>query len=145
MSRRRLQAPAPPLPPPTPPPAARAPSDLRHGGQYPRSHGQGRTQEADREHEVPGVHGALAPLQVHSGVSTLPPPPALYTFVVSRGAHARGPLRPSPARAPPLLTCPIDPSASPVSLADRTLRLCAENFRNGAGIARIRRLVRALI
>lgn len=40
-----------------------------HGFQYTRHHGQGRTEEADREHEVPGVHGTVAPVQEHRGVS----------------------------------------------------------------------------
>lgn len=40
-----------------------------HGFQYTRHHGQGRTEEADREHEVPGVHGTVAPVKEHRGVS----------------------------------------------------------------------------
>lgn len=40
-----------------------------HGSQYTRHHGQGRTEEADREHEVPGVHGTVAPVEEHRGVS----------------------------------------------------------------------------
>lgn len=35
------------------------------GRQYARRHGQGRSEEADREHEVPGVDGALASLEEH--------------------------------------------------------------------------------
>lgn len=38
-----------------------------HGSQYTRHHGQGRTEEADREHEVPGVHGTVAPVKEHRG------------------------------------------------------------------------------
>ena len=41
-----------------------------HGSQCARQHGQGRTAEADREHEVPGQHGPMAPLQEHRRVST---------------------------------------------------------------------------
>lgn len=112
MSRRRLQAPAPPFPPPAP---ARPAADLRHGGQYPRSHGQGRTQEADREHEVPGVHGALAPLQVHSGVST---PASYYVSALREGAQA-------PGARPELLTCrSIRRRVAPVFPLTRFLRLC---------------------
>lgn len=52
-------------------------SDRRYGSQCDCYNGPGRTEEADREHEVPGVDGALAPLQEHRGVSTAhPPPPA---------------------------------------------------------------------
>lgn len=40
-----------------------------HGSQYTRHHGQGRTEEADREHEIPGVHGTVAPVKKHCGVS----------------------------------------------------------------------------
>lgn len=40
-----------------------------HGSQCTRHHGQGRTEEADREHEVPGVHGTVAPVEEHRGVS----------------------------------------------------------------------------
>lgn len=43
-----------------------------HGSQYTRHHGQGRTEEADREHEVPGVHGTVAPVKEHRGVSASP-------------------------------------------------------------------------
>lgn len=39
------------------------------GRQYARRHGQGRFEEADRKHEVPGVDGALAPLEEHCRVS----------------------------------------------------------------------------
>lgn len=40
-----------------------------HGSQCTRHHGQGRTEEADREHEVSGVHGTVAPVEKHRGVS----------------------------------------------------------------------------
>lgn len=43
-----------------------------HGSQYTRHHGQGRTEEADREHEVPGVHGTVASVKEHRGVSASP-------------------------------------------------------------------------
>jgi len=39
------------------------------GPQCSRSHGQGRTEEADREHEIPGYNGALAPVKEYSRVS----------------------------------------------------------------------------
>lgn len=42
-----------------------------HGSQCTRHHGQGRTEKADREHEVPGVHGTVAPVKKHRGVSAL--------------------------------------------------------------------------
>lgn len=42
-----------------------------HGSQCTRHHGQGRTEKADREHEVPGVHGAVALVKKHRGVSAL--------------------------------------------------------------------------
>ena len=32
-------------------------------------HGQGESQAADRQHEAPVQDGALAPLQIHQGVS----------------------------------------------------------------------------
>ncbi|KAJ4444362.1 hypothetical protein ANN_06154 [Periplaneta americana] len=38
----------------------------RDGPQCSGSHGQGRTEEADREHEIPGNNGALAPVKEHS-------------------------------------------------------------------------------
>lgn len=40
------------------------------GRQYASRHGQGRSEEADREHEVPGVDGALAAVEEHRRVST---------------------------------------------------------------------------
>ncbi|KAJ8681548.1 hypothetical protein QAD02_017340 [Eretmocerus hayati] len=44
-----------------------------HGSQCTRQHGQGRTEEADREHEVPGQHGAVAPLQEHRRIERRAP------------------------------------------------------------------------
>lgn len=40
-----------------------------HGSQCTRYHGQGRTEEADREYEIPGVHGTVASVEEHCGVS----------------------------------------------------------------------------
>lgn len=40
------------------------------GRQYARRHGQRRSEEADREYEVPGVDGALASLEEHCSVSS---------------------------------------------------------------------------
>lgn len=36
-----------------------------HGRQFAQQHGQGRTEEADREHEIPGVDGTLAAIEKH--------------------------------------------------------------------------------
>lgn len=41
------------------------------GRQYDCNHGQRRVKETNREHEVPGFNGTLAPLQKHRRVSTL--------------------------------------------------------------------------
>lgn len=40
-----------------------------HGSQCTRQHGQGRTAQADREHEVPSQHGAVATVKEHCRVS----------------------------------------------------------------------------
>lgn len=54
-----------------------------HGSQCTRHHGQGRTEEADREHEISGVHGTVASLEEHRGVSAPQYHPNTSVVVVS--------------------------------------------------------------
>ena len=49
----------------------------------PHRHGQGQPQLADRQHEVPGQDGEVAPQQVHRGVSLLTHPLLLFLVFVS--------------------------------------------------------------